>query len=155
MKKQILCAAILGFIALFSYSSADAQTNSRIVADIPFDFYVESQKMSAGEYVIDKVFPQHDKTTLSLRRKDGKGNAMAMTTPTANTKKKDAILSFNRYGDVYYLSKILNPFAEYGVELKQGKTEINLARQSGKSKPETVSIDLRGNQSVETVALHD
>jgi hypothetical protein len=155
MKKQILCAAILGFIALFSYSSADAQTNSRVVANIPFDFYVGSQKMPAGEYVIDKVFPQHDKTTLSLRRQDGKANAMALTIPTTVKKRKDAILSFNRYGDVYYLSKILNPFAEFGVELKQGKTEINLARQSGKSKRETVSINLRGKQNVETAALHD
>jgi hypothetical protein len=153
MKKQILCAAILGFIALFSYTSAAAQTNSRVVANVPFDFYIGSQKMPAGEYVIDKVFPQHDKTTLSLRRQDGKANAIALTTPTKVRKMKDVILSFNLYGDVYYLSKILNPFAELGLELKPGKTEINLARQSGKSKRETVSINLRGKQNVDTAIL--
>jgi hypothetical protein len=152
MKKQILCAVIFGFIALFSYSSANAQSNSRIVADVPFDFYVGSKKMPAGEYVIEKVFPAHNKTTFSLRRKGGKAKTMLLTTPTTVAKKKDVTLSFNRYGNVYYLSKILDPFAEFGVELKQGKAEITLARQSGKSKRETVSVDLRSKQKTETAA---
>lgn len=153
MKKQILCAAILGFITLFSYSSAPAQTNSRIVADIPFDFYVGNKRMPAGEYVIEQARSSSDKTTLLLSRKDGKANAIATTTPITNTKRKDVALSFNRYGDVYYLSKILNPFAEFGAELRQGKAQINLARQFGKSKRETVSVNLRGKQNVETSDL--
>jgi hypothetical protein len=149
MKKQILRAAVLAIITLFSYTFADAQTTS-IVANVPFDFYVGSKKMPAGKYVIEKLLPQSDKTTLSLRSENAKMHVMFMTTPFTVARKGEPTLLFNRYGDVRYLSEIRSPFAEFGARLRQDKTEINLAREFGKSKRETASLKLTGKQNAET-----
>ena len=152
MKKHILSTAILGIITLFSYTFVNAQINSPIVANIPFDFFVGDKKMAAGGYIIKKLSPMSSQTALSLRRADGKDQTKMMTVPTKITRKSDGTLLFNRYGDIYYLSQIHNSIAEYGVKLRQNKAEINLACQFGKPKRDTASLNSLKKQNAETNA---
>lgn len=140
MKKQILSALVIGIIALFSYTAANAQLNSPINVSIPFDFYVGDKKMTAGTYTIGRLSPLTSQTALLLRRVDGKAQAVMFAVPMKASRKSDVSLLFNRYDTEYYLSEIRNQFAEFGVRLPQGKTEINLARQYVKPKEETVTL---------------
>lgn len=59
MKKQIsnLIAAI-SFVFLFTVVSANAQSDGKLVAHVPFDFYVQGQKLQAGDYMIKSVNPR-------------------------------------------------------------------------------------------------
>ena len=140
MKKQILCAVIFGIIALFSCSFANAQTNSAMRTKVGFDFYVGDKKMTAGEYVVERISPS-EKTVLSIRRADGEGETvMILTTPIWVARKSEVIFSFNRYGAVRYLAEIRNGYSEFGVKLRQHKNEIKLAREFKDSKREIVSV---------------
>ena len=150
MKKHILSVAILGIITLFSYTFANAQIRSPIVVDVAFDFYVGDKKMAAGEYTIEKLGPMSSEAALLFRRADRKVQTIIMMVPIKVARNGDGTLLFNRYGDVYYLSEIRNPVAEFGVKLRQNKAEINLARQFGKPKRETASLNSQKKQNAET-----
>jgi hypothetical protein len=140
MKKQILFTAILGITWLLSCSFANAQANKAIRADVQFDFYVGDTKMAAGEYIIEQMRPQSNKTILSVRRKDGKGGTvMIMTDPILTARKGDSGLLFNRYREDYYLSEIRHPSVELGWKLRPGEIEIKLAREFRQRRREAVS----------------
>lgn len=150
MKRQILRATFLGMLVLFGGTLANAQGDSTIKANIPFDFYVGDKKMTAGKYMIERVRPQSDQSVLALRRRDGEGQTVIMTTiPITLKKKGEANLSFNRYGGVYYLAEIRDGYRNVGRKLQQTKAEIELAREFTSPKVETASSGSAGKSKAE------
>ncbi len=142
MKNQILKTIVtISFVFLFAVISANAQS-MQLRAHIPFDFYINNQKCTAGDYVISKISDSNQQILL-IRQKDGKAQAIAQTIEMKLTDKQrtgDAVLVFNRYGEDYFLSEIRNPWNAFGGQLPQAKTERNLARKISHSNEETVSL---------------
>lgn len=144
MKKQILIvAAIIGFTFLTGGANANAQTHSRLTANVPFDFYLGDRRMPAGDYTIESVNPQSDGATLVFRHKDGKDQRVVNIIGKATTKPATAAkLFFNRYGAEYCLSGLQNPNENFSGQTPRSKVEANLARQFSNSGAKTVAVKL-------------
>lgn len=143
MKKLTLLFAFILTFAVF----ANAQTQKQIRADIPFDFYLQNQKMTAGEYSIESV-SKTNYSTLIFRDKNGKakGSLTTLVDFTNNlTVSFDAKMTFNRYGNTYFLTEIRNPLENAVFSVKANKTERNLSKTTEKSNQETLAITFSEN----------
>jgi predicted transposase YbfD/YdcC len=147
MKKQIVnLIAAIGSLVLLSAMSANAQTQGKLVAHIPFDFYVQNQKFEAGDYIVESVSKQSSQTNLVIRQKDGDAKKLVMMLPKVvrnNGRDTQAVMAFNRYGEDYFLSEIRNPSESFGAQLPRSRAEKKLARQFGKPEREIIAMNIQ------------
>jgi hypothetical protein len=138
---------ILTFVFVGAIASAQAQTKNIVIADIPFDFYIKNQKLTAGEYEIKKLYLGGNQTTLVFQPKGGKTSTIVTMLPLlANREMSEnqPRLIFNRYGSDYFLTKVLNPAENFGAQLPKTKGEIKLAKNIVETKQETVPMKESG-----------
>ena len=142
MKKQItnLIAAI-SLVFLCTVVSANAQSDGKLVAHVPFDFYVQGQKLSSGDYTIRSLNPRAGQTSLLISRTDGKTQKMVIMMPTTSCATDGAAsIVFNRYGNDYFLSELINPAESFDAKLRMSKQESSLARSVGNPEKEVVAM---------------
>ena len=121
----------------------NAQTQNPIAIHVPFDFYIQNQKLTAGDYVVQSASLQSAQPILVFRQKDGKARKIVMTIPTEinNGQTLDnPTMLFNRYGNGYYLAEISNPWEKRVFEIPRTKAEKSLARNFGKPKQESIAM---------------
>ena len=115
-----------------------AQTIS-LKANVPFDFAVGGLTMPAGDYVISSVL-----TSVCLEVR----NASSGATPTFTTSNAaygpsqgaGAFLTFNRYGNDYFLATIWDGAAAKGRAIPMSRTEQEKANSASLGKPEVVLV---------------
>jgi hypothetical protein len=134
MKASILRAlATLGLSAALGPVSLMAQTNT-ILARIPFDFTVGSKSFAAGEYSVTEQAPR----VLAIRSADGRSAMVAMAHDfLPNAKPGEAKLTFNKYGDRYFLSQVSH--SGRGWELPKSPVEKELIAKEASSNPVVVA----------------
>src|SRR5262249_25474545 len=119
-KALAMCALLLALIV-----PATAQSVSK--ATIPFDFRVGNVTLSAGEYTIERVSPEHVEL-LALRDSNGQHRAIIngiRLEPVENN--GHARLLFTRYNDRYFLSQIWPSDSEAGASVPKTRLERELA----------------------------
>jgi hypothetical protein len=133
MKASILRAlATLGLSAALGPVSLMAQTT--IHARIPFDFTIGSKSFAAGEYRVVEQFPK----VLYIRSADGRSAMMALAHDVVpNAKPGEAKLTFNKYGNRYFLSQVSH--SGRGWELPKSAVEKELIAQKASSNPVVVA----------------
>jgi hypothetical protein len=138
--------AILGLFFVLATATAQAQTASRVEANIPFDFTVGKANLKAGAYSVKRL----SNNALSIRRADGKTTALVNAPLTIGAREARAgeRLVFNKYGDQYFLSQIwMTP--DSGRQLFSSGTETKAAREfklaHRDAKPERVEVSVRSN----------
>lgn len=106
--------------ALLAAPPVMAQYNS-VVADIPFPFIVSGKTHAAGEWTLMKVSsgPAH---VWLLKDVDGRNSALAVANSDYKQLSAETKLTFNRYGEQYFLSEIWMP-GEVGYYLPPSKQE--------------------------------
>jgi hypothetical protein len=104
MKKQTLI--LVGVLSLLmAAGSAVAQTID-VRGDVPFNFIVGKQMLSAGEYELSSL-GRGDGKTLLIRDSDGKPVTMVNSIRAESVQASDKTkLVFNRYGDHYFLAQV-------------------------------------------------
>lgn len=111
MKKQItslLAIAIL--LTMFSATTARAQSDGLIVANIPFNFMIRDRALPAGEYLF-AVVQLGGANTLKIQSADGHTTIFVLTrSASVKAAKDEPTLVFNRYENQYFLAQV------YGVE---------------------------------------
>ena len=91
---------ILGSICLTPYAGDLGNVH---IAEIPFDFYIANELLSAGEYTFKNSF-LHPGVILA---QDSKGRSVCALTFRKTTREADSSrLVFNRYGDKHFLHEI-------------------------------------------------
>ena len=122
------------FLALVCASLYAQTMNMR--ATIPFTFRAGETVMPAGDYTIR--YRDHQ----LVLRKEGSGPSVILLTNAASRANvpNDARLSFNRYGERYFLSSVWTSDSRDGREILRGRAEKELARQTLR---ESVGIALR------------
>lgn len=102
MKNTIIRTLVtIGLSAVLSPVALLAQ--SQINATIPFDFTIGAKSFAAGDYSVRQL---NESVLLIQSLKDGKG-VMTMVLPGETTRKAGIpVLTFNRYGDNYFLSGV-------------------------------------------------
>ena len=128
--------AAIGLFAMLAAPAIQAQSNA-MVADIPFQFTVGKATLPSGEYRIKSV----SDSTLMIRSKDGHQGAMAMTVAVTSHESGDTgKLVFNRYGDQYFLSKVLPSGHPTGRALLKSRAELEVAKNTAKPEATNVAI---------------
>ena len=136
MKKQIIKAAamlmLMAGLTVASAAVANGQATSRLIVQVPFDFYIGEHAVAAGKY--DIVAPGNKGDVLSLRNENGKDAVMILghlaERPRSN--KLIAKLVFRRYGSTYFLWQAWMQSDSEGYEVSKTKQERALERELGK-----------------------
>lgn len=152
MKNQIL-RIVTGF-GLFSIlalvaavSPAQAQSPVNISVDVPFDFYVGDQLMSAGRYTVKRAMRNTNRTLLIAGDEEGE-RAAATTAPVVGRAAKQSALVFHRYGGQYFLRGAWTVGDTEGYAFPESKRERaerqqrrHLVKQGGDGvRPEVMEI---------------
>ena len=130
MKKVVVKGFIkLGLLAVIAIvgagTSAKAQSlESRLTANIPFDFTVSNKKLPAGEYWIGRATQKNGDAVVRISSVDGHANISRLTNPVlTSSPKRQAMLIFHRYGDEYFLFQIWPAGATDGRVLPKSRSE--------------------------------
>lgn len=111
--------AILSLIAILVPFTAMAQESAHFA--IPFDFTVGPKSLPAGVYNVSEPTPH----VLEIRSNDGRTGILTLTNGAERSKYKGlAVMSFERYGDRYFLANVSNP--DRGWALPQSHDEKHL-----------------------------
>lgn len=132
MKSSIFSTVVLSLSVAFGPVRLMAQAPIHVT--IPFDFNVGSKSFGAGEYSVQKTQPG----AIAIQSADGRAR-MATTVHGAkpNDRPGIATLTFNRYGDRYFLSRVSD--SERGWELARSAVEKELiAKRAEPAKPVSV-----------------
>jgi hypothetical protein len=133
MKYQILkslSVPVVALLAVFATSvvSANAQTNQRVYAQIPFDFVVGDKMLSAGKYSVSSQLM--DGSALLIRNVKAKGSAIRLTDGIqSRSSQTQTRLVFHRYGQTYFLAEVWQNGYSTGRKLHQSKAERALQRE--------------------------
>lgn len=139
MKKQALKVFVIsGLFALMMIAPAYAQSDERVIADIPFAFVAGDKTLPAGEYEIKQGIA-NSPDVLMIRSEDN-NNAVfviAEEAQAAQTPDKTELV-FNEVGNTYFLSKVWVAGDDIGRELP--KTRAERAMEQGESQHLSKSV---------------
>ena len=123
--KSILFVVITVLGLALIHVPAHAQTGSRVLVNIPFDFSVGNTMLKAGSYTIEQL----QSGILAFSSHDGKEHQFALTVPgdSAN-QSQEAHLVFMRYGSEAFLNKVFFAGIEDYHELLQSSREKALIK---------------------------
>ena len=129
MKKQIYSSLItLGLFAAMAVAPVYAQFQDPIRVNIPFAFVAGGKQMPAGEYRLTSLVNGSLHSRILIRSKDGQ-TAVIIGTILVEAKEanKGANLTFNRYGDQYFLSQVWSEDSRFGRQIPKSDVEVRVA----------------------------
>ena len=131
MKKQILNTVItLGVIVALAIAGF-AGLDRSVEANIPFDFMVGGEKLPAGKYTVERGIAQ---SAMVIRNWKTKRAAISVTQQFQVRADSKPQLVFRRYGDQYFLAKVITYSS--GIELPKSKAE----REAAKAKRDLLTM---------------
>jgi len=119
-------AAIMAVAVICLSAAPNVRAESEILkANIPFDFYVGTQKLPAGEYTVTRLADP-----AVLRIYDGNGHAsVSMSTGVYNRAgTPKGLLIFNRYAEQTFLSEVRWREGSVDRQLMQSSLEARIAK---------------------------
>lgn len=132
MKKQANTVLIIAALLAAVLTSAQAQSDTLIAANVPFNFAIKDRTLPAGEYVFSLV-QVGGSNAVKIQSADGHITAFVPTrSARAKASHAEPKLVFSRYADRYFLSQV------YGLE---GSTTQQLARPRAEDGLAKTSID--------------
>jgi hypothetical protein len=133
MKKELLKGfTMLMLIVALAFAtavvSANAQSSSGVVANIPFEFTVGDQALPSGKYTI-KATSAHV-SALMIQNAEAKRSGIRLTNSIESTRNKEgAKLVFHRYGDRYFLAEVWTGARSTGQQLLKSRQERAIERE--------------------------
>jgi hypothetical protein len=106
MKKQAYTILVIAAVLATVFTSAQAQSDRLIAANVPFDFVIKDRALPAGEYVFALV-QVGGSDAVRIQSADGHITAFVPTrSARAKASQTEPTLVFNRYADQYFLSQV-------------------------------------------------
>jgi hypothetical protein len=106
-------------------NKAQAQIIGNLEVNIPFQFHAGNAKLPPGKYLIHTL-DQSDLTVMEISSADGSTSALfEVQTAEANSAPGKSEVTFNKYGNHYFLAKLFdegNPSGSKGVESRYEKS---------------------------------
>jgi len=136
--------AIAGLLLMLTSGSVRAQTGSKALINIPFDFTAGTARLKAGTYNVKRVSDR----ALAISSVDGKKTTLVNAPLTLGSRDSNAgqRLVFNKYGDRYFLSQVWLE-VDSGRQLFPTAAEIKTAKEYRLAKtnpaPERVAVAFR------------
>jgi hypothetical protein len=135
---------LIGFLSVATLTAVlaaplAAQT-IKLTAQVPFDFLVAGRSMPAGDYNIGDLGFGFTSAIKVSSGSSGVVSAVNRTSVSPKERTGQALLIFNRYGDQYFLSRIVDGYRETGFEIPTSTTEKELAKTASVKKFETIAV---------------
>ena len=141
-KLLLLFIAFIFALALHS-EKAQAQIIGTLQADIPFQFHAGSTELPAGQYSI-QVLDDSDLTMMKISSADGSKSALFnVVAAKANSDPARSELTFNKYGDSYFLSTMFEEGNPDGSQVVESRDEKNIAKTTSEAQ-EHVAANRQG-----------
>jgi hypothetical protein len=110
-------------------------------ATIPFPFYAGNQQLPAGEYVFRGGLTRGLDSNLVVQKRDGSDSYFVAAIPDGGKlQSPDYRVTFKKYGDTYFLSRITNGMSE--IKVLKSRSEKKMASLQGKKAPVVASLRL-------------
>jgi hypothetical protein len=106
-------------IASFGSASHVLAATGAVQATVPFNFNVGSRVLPAGTYRIESG----SSNIITLQNRNGKSAASTLVYAADSDGSSNGKLVFNKYGNQYFLSKVLCPAAAVSAVLPVSKLE--------------------------------
>lgn len=148
MKRALTVLLAVGGMIIGLAVGAQAAQASAVLIYIPFAFQAGDQWMPAGEYLFE--FPRAGiaatGSLLRINTLDGSVCQHLLSRTIAGvTTDADWHVTFNKYGDLYYIAKIRN--GELGAELSRTRKEKQLAAEYMQALKPVASVELRATHT--------
>jgi hypothetical protein len=149
MAKGLTMLMLVIGLALASAAVVNGQSGHQVTAQIPFEFNLADQSLSAGQYQLNKANSAGD--VLEIRSNAGQSRIMRLTFPVVGKGQQDkkAKLVFHRYGSTYFLSQVWldgrNTGREFAKSRQERAAEIELrkiAKYRGDVKPVYEAVEV-------------
>ena len=138
-KLLLLFIAFIFALALHS-EKAQAQIIGTLQADIPFQFHAGSTELPAGQYSI-QVLDDSDLTMMKISSADGSKSALfGVVAAEVNSNPDKSELTFNKYGDTYFLATLFEEGNPDGSEVVQSRNEKNMAKNASGSQEHVAAL---------------
>ena len=133
MRKFNFGIVVVLFAGLIAGTASAADFEKLMTVNVPFAFEVGKDTLPAGAY---EILGLSGRNVMWIKSQNGAKVGFASTIPTRESKYTDnSALVFTRYGDNYFLSKVLLAGQHDSKVLRKSQREIELAQlaQSGKT----------------------
>lgn len=133
---------VVTLVVLSGMAAAQMHSNTRIIAQVPFDFMVANKVVPAGQYTVQAVAV--DKNILLIRNPGSKVGLFSRASLTEG--KQGAThyaLLFNHYGDRYFLAGVEIEGSNVAYRVTKSKVEAELQAQNVSASKEIVLASLK------------
>jgi hypothetical protein len=126
--KHTVCKFVVLAVCAFALTGlAVAQDDTySVTANIPFDFYVGSQKLPAGTYLFNVSYGDH---SVMVRNHNTGRSTVVLAVAAEGARGSEAVLDFDVIGSNYLLSDLTT--ASNGVKFSEQKQLTKLAQKGG------------------------
>ena len=125
LMKAMLFAVMAMLGVTLTITPAHAQSGSRVVANIPFDFSIGNTTLKAGSYTVEQLHPGF----LVFSSNDGKAHQFVLTIPgDSGDQSQEPHLVFTRYGNEAFLKKVFFAGDQDSDELLRSRREKELIK---------------------------
>jgi hypothetical protein len=125
LMKAMLFAVMTTLGVTLTIVPAHAQSASRVLANIPFDFSVGNTTLKAGSYTVEQL----QSGLLAFSGNDGKEHQFALTIPgDSGNQNQEPHLVFTRYGSEAFLKRVFFAGNEDYRELLRSRREKELIK---------------------------
>jgi hypothetical protein len=144
--RQLLSLLIALVFALTIYpSKAHAQMIGDVEVNIPFQFHAGNAKLPAGKYII-RMLDDSDLQVMEITSADGSTSALFQVQATeANSEPAKSELIFNKYGNRYFLAKLVEEGNPTGRQVVESRYEKRVSQETAETQAH-VATHHRGQQ---------
>ena len=129
-------------VLLSGLMAAQSLRNSRVVAQVPFDFMVNNKIIPAGECDVGSLGMLGN--TLMIRNFDARTGALAVSSKDQATQTAaSSVLVFKHYGNQYFLSEIRLAGSNQTYKLPASRAEAELRAQNSPVSQQTLRASLK------------
>jgi hypothetical protein len=131
MLKKLI--ALLGLLSVLCAIPSMAQITDSVKFEAPSAFYAGNAKMPAGSYTVSQ--PNADANLLLIEDADGSHSAfLEYEVVSSNTSHAQSDVTFNKYGNVDFLSTIWVQGQDSEMQILPSKVEQNAAKAAAAAK---------------------
>ena len=129
MLKRSVRAVVLFFSLITSVASVNAQSTPKLKVDVPFQFILNGQTLTAGTYTIERTDPARP-NIITLKRVDDRIVRLVLTqrVETGNPSTASSLIFIRREGK-HYLFQVWTVGAMNGSEIPSAYKRERSARQ--------------------------
>lgn len=143
MKKQAYSLlAVASLLATVLVASAQAQSDSLIAANIPFNFVIKDRAFPAGEYTLTLV-QVGGSDAVRIQSADGHITAFVPTHSASAKANAEPKLVFDRYDDQYFLAQVFGLEDTMMRQLARPRAEDALAKSAAERSKVSVAARKR------------